>query len=492
MFDVEVGALESHAGSAGRFEIATLEDPEYSDCGCTLSVVVRAGEFAAGGRAFLIVVGAKVPDKLAVASGWESLLLQSDNIVRPSYFGSGCLSQGLLLPCSVVRRITCDDHDCGKADPYWHTAALGVAWPSPPAARIFVLDIGFDGSFSGSQYARTESLRPTVLGQFIKATDGLGLSSKPSDWVTLSRVDSGVSARSFKLATPKLAISDPGELFALLPRSIRVHQMLPKPLGASWGPGQAVSREYGYYVPTSAAAGLHEILQMFVGRHCFCNFTSIKKLDGLKKNIQKSQELQVWARQVQNWKRAEKTDCISSLPVHRAMRSLCYRRIFSIECRPSGHLTCIRIKGDGFLYHMIRFMVGSALAVLSGQLAMSNLRTAVAGKVCVDLSSYLAPAHGLVLLEQSLSHDWLARNSEKATASADDWLEERILPSIEEAWQPQNWIALACLLFSRMPSFRPALPLLRQVNILTSLGLACTSFKCRGLPRGSAALQSLG
>ncbi|CAJ1335780.1 unnamed protein product [Effrenium voratum] len=53
---------------------------------------------------------------------------------------------------------------------------------------------------------------------------------------------------------------------------------------------EAVSREYGYYVPTSAAAGLHEILQMFVGRHCFCNFTSIKKLDGLKKNIQKSQD----------------------------------------------------------------------------------------------------------------------------------------------------------------------------------------------------------
>ena len=52
-FPVVVLAVAKHKRSFGRFEVATVEDPEVPDSGCTLSVIVRTGGVQASGYSSL-------------------------------------------------------------------------------------------------------------------------------------------------------------------------------------------------------------------------------------------------------------------------------------------------------------------------------------------------------------------------------------------------------------------------------------------------------
>eukprot|EP00438_Fugacium_kawagutii_P036301 Skav214223 [mRNA] locus=scaffold856:39051:46271:+ [translate_table: standard] len=451
IFQVTVLKVTEHKKSSGRFEVVTVVDPEFADC--NLTVVVRAGEFKAGELAFLLPVGTKVPETLARRCGWEGLLAESDFVVKPSHFGKDYLSNGLLisvdvgfsfLPESFRRQLTLATSDLCNI-----TKALNLSKAFHPACgQSFLLEVGFDNSFFGSQCTGTEDERPTVVGQILGAVERLGLCDgkrRMSQWVALSRVDAGVSARSFKVTTPPLA-PGPGDVAKMIalevPGSICVHRAIPIPRGVQLSPAQRILREYGFYLPRECCdiSHLKGVLQSFEGDHCFANFTELKKLEGLKKKIQRDKELQTWAHQLQSWKRSRKTtdaDPVSTIKVHQAMQAACRRNIQSIvvETERSAGMMCIRIKGDGFLYNMVRYLVGSALAVVTGRLSPQTLRMALESSVCVDLSEHLAPAHGLVLLDQSLNARWMLQGSEVAARSADRFFQQQVLPKVQEAWR---------------------------------------------------------
>lgn len=482
-FPVVVLAVAKHKRSFGRFEVATVEDPEVPDSGCTLSVIVRTGEFKPQDTAVLLLIGTRVPEDLARQCGWEGLLAENDFVLKPYYFGRGYLSNGLLLPWP--EEFGASPLDSRSTGPLELTSFLKLRSAEELdkiSARSFMIEIGFDGSFHGSQSSGCDDLRPTVLGKLLKvlapldARDVSSGSAAPdheprpkrmSQWVALSRVDAGVRGRSFKVTTPPLLCRgsvDITEALAKLPSSIALHRVIPMPRGVELSPAFEIAREYGYYLPAailgdSSATCLDGILQDFCGSHCFGNFTDIKKLEGLKKKIRRSVPLQRFAHSLQSWKRsrrAPKADGIgwegwndstpvSSIPMHPDMRAACKRHVLSIavDVRRGGTddtqlkgLICIRVKGYGFLYNMIRYLVGSAVAVATGKLSSDVLATAIEGSICIDLSEFLAPAHGLVLLDQSLdSFSWASQASEVAAHSADEFLDQRLLPEIQKEWE---------------------------------------------------------
>ena len=231
-----------------------------------------------------------------------------------------------------------------------------------------------------------------------------------------------------------------------LPDGIQLHRAVLKPRGENIRHTYNVSREYGYFVPLALLEGdiqgLRDILKQFVGDHCFANFTELKKLEGLKKKIQRSPELQTWAHSLQSWKRARKESqysaaAISNLRVHRAMRAASERTIMAVnvEEAPGSNLACIRLQGDGFLYNMVRYIAGAALAVHSGRLSSHTLQTALQALQAVDLSEHLAPAWGLVLLRQYSDEPWISQDAQKAEASAETFMTLKLLPAIEETWE---------------------------------------------------------
>ena len=242
VYPVFVSEMVPHLTSNGRFELAILPDPDFPDC--QLSVVVRSGEFQKGDPAFLVVVGAQLPENLGKASGWDGLLSESGFVVKPTNFGRQYLSNGLLLPRTLVEDFAPED---ALIDPRALTTALRVEGPPTRfRAQSFLLEVaglsfsdifrfpieymlwdalqimysfrkstaqvGFDGScYYGSQSTGAEESRPTVLGRIMQAAEKLGWvcaqpGSRPgrSQWACLSRVDAGASARSFLLTTPPL------------------------------------------------------------------------------------------------------------------------------------------------------------------------------------------------------------------------------------------------------------------------------------------------
>ena len=435
----KVVSVVAHLKSRGRYEIAQVTNPECHEV--QLPVVIRQGDFLEGDTAYLLAVGTKVPPILAEKSGWQGLLEESDFVVRSAHFGRNVVSHGLLLPESLVQELAGDSEHLEEV--------LRLKWPrSVWRKRCFLLDLGFDGSFHGSQCTNSE--RPTVLGQIMEAMKRCGLLTDVvmSDWVALSRVDAGVSARSFKVSTqPLLPTENMVQILEKeLPKSIQVHQATPMPLGIKLNPAQeGVVREYGYYFladvfeDPSGLQSLESTLKGFCGSHCFANFTELKKLEGLKRKIQRSGELQRWAHRLQSWKRSRRGDAsisnISDIPVHRAMREACERSILSIrlevsESKTSSKMMCIRLRGHGFLYNMVRFMVGSALAASLGHLPRATLEKALAAEVAVDLSEMLAPAMGLVLLGQEVDLPWCQ------DARAEVY--EKLLVDIQKNWRPEG------------------------------------------------------
>ena len=208
VYSTHISEILPHTTSNGRFELALVPDPSFPEC--QLPVVVRSGEFCRGDAAFFVGVGAQIPKALSKASGWDGLLAETDYVVKQTYFGRRYLSNGLLLPSSVLRDFV-GEEDLG--DPERLTTALKVkAPPSAYRAHEFLLEIGFDGScYHGSQSTGAEDERPTVLGQIMRCAERLGWVSGQQDdratrslWACLSRVDAGASARSFLLTTPPL------------------------------------------------------------------------------------------------------------------------------------------------------------------------------------------------------------------------------------------------------------------------------------------------
>ena len=74
------------------------------------------------------------------------------------------------------------------------------------------------------------------------------------------------------------------------------------------------------------------------------------------------------------------------------------RTIWSVRVRRSGPRVTIEISGDGFLYKMVRLMVGAMTRVALNKMKADEI-TARLKSGCVDGSRFVAPAEGLYLVK---------------------------------------------------------------------------------------------
>lgn len=70
----------------------------------------------------------------------------------------------------------------------------------------------------------------------------------------------------------------------------------------------------------------------------------------------------------------------------------------SLRSGPEPGEIVLRFRGTGFLYRMVRFLVGSAVYVLRRRFSPEDLRRLLAGPAAVGAAPYCAPAAGLVLV----------------------------------------------------------------------------------------------
>lgn len=92
------------------------------------------------------------------------------------------------------------------------------------------------------------------------------------------------------------------------------------------------------------------------------------------------------------------------------------REIYSIDIEKSGTMLVFRFRGNGFLYHMIRILVGTLLIVGNGRRAPEEIETMLAAKDRTAAGPTV-PAHGLCLCALEYPADLTA--SEGAERSAE-------------------------------------------------------------------------
>ena len=96
------------------------------------------------------------------------------------------------------------------------------------------------------------------------------------------------------------------------------------------------------------------------------------------------------------------------------------REIYSIDILEEGTQLVIRIRGNGFLYHMIRIIVGTLLVIGNGRRAPADIRTMLAAKERTAAGPTV-PAHGLCLC--ALNYD----DSDMTDDARDDGTSETLV-----------------------------------------------------------------
>lgn len=76
----------------------------------------------------------------------------------------------------------------------------------------------------------------------------------------------------------------------------------------------------------------------------------------------------------------------------------CVRTIYSLEVEKNGDFITLRIRGNGFLYNMVRIITGTLLRVGGGQIEPEQIRQILAAKDR-GAAAETAPAHGLRLVK---------------------------------------------------------------------------------------------
>lgn len=76
-----------------------------------------------------------------------------------------------------------------------------------------------------------------------------------------------------------------------------------------------------------------------------------------------------------------------------------FRTIYSAVCSREGDVLRLRFHGDGFMYRMVRMLVGSACRVAAGRMSPAELQAPLLDPQCTARPLHCAPADGLYLLE---------------------------------------------------------------------------------------------
>lgn len=238
--------------------------------------------------------------------------------------------------------------------------------------------------YDGSNFAGLE-LQPgkkTIRGEIEKAL--FKLFKTRIKIISASRTDSGVHALSqvvnfrLKHSIPLSKIA--AALNSCLPKEIRVMKAEGKKLHARY---DAKSKEYEYLIyngqilppfyrklvwqvkPVLNLAAMRKAAMILVGKHDFSSFCAAKSDD--KDFIRKIKRITVRNRELIIW-RGSKFKVVS-----------------------------ISVKGTGFLYKMVRNMVGTLVEVGLGKLSLTDVKRILRSKDR-RLAGRTAPAHGLCLV----------------------------------------------------------------------------------------------
>eukprot|EP00929_Paragymnodinium_shiwhaense_P104518 TRINITY_DN69019_c0_g1_i1.p1 TRINITY_DN69019_c0_g1~~TRINITY_DN69019_c0_g1_i1.p1 ORF type:complete len:546 (-),score=104.48 TRINITY_DN69019_c0_g1_i1:300-1937(-) len=418
-----------HLEHKGRpVTVAHVEDPQFE--GGTLEMIVQADDSAAGEAAIVLLPGARPDPHLLTGHQFERAVANNDWEV-PRIFVGKASSYGILLHPPE-----------GLAPQQANLDEVLKVGSSNEVERRIVLRVGFVGTgFTGSELADCHSvcdvLRDALVKIGVVRPDRLKSFHRSKRWQTVSRTDSGVHARSFHLALPMLLLpagewtplTDCAWLTSRLNAELtegeegrlRVLQALPLPHEADLQRA-ADAREYRYYLPLSelgvdaapAKAALVCLLRACEGSHSFVNFTDIGNAGPLKKFCRDRQYLG-FVKRLYGWRRERKrsgfpagTNVLENpLRPPRLLNFLATRslqHVDAFECPDTG-MMCIKLLGDGFLYNMIRLLVGAAVAVVRGELPQEVFQRALVAEEMVDLSEFKAKAHGLVLFEQHFNDE---------------------------------------------------------------------------------------
>ncbi len=82
---------------------------------------------------------------------------------------------------------------------------------------------------------------------------------------------------------------------------------------------------------------------------------------------------------------------------NKKMKKSTVRRIDSLDISKKGKELVITVTGDGFLYNMVRILVGTLIEVGRGERAAASIPALFGGKR--EQAGFLAPAQGLCLME---------------------------------------------------------------------------------------------
>jgi tRNA pseudouridine38-40 synthase len=74
------------------------------------------------------------------------------------------------------------------------------------------------------------------------------------------------------------------------------------------------------------------------------------------------------------------------------------RTIFRASAKKSGSLLAIEFVGNGFLYKMVRMMVGAIIEHATGKISLANLRKRLISPRETRATRFVAPAEGLILV----------------------------------------------------------------------------------------------
>ncbi|CAE7526209.1 unnamed protein product [Symbiodinium natans] len=309
--------------------------------------------------------------------------------------GAGPRVLGLALTAVHLCRGRCQSTGRRSA----RAAVKCEATRSAEAHEKVALVIGYIGSkYHGLQIHYDEDVTQVVTIEWLlrEVLLSLGVISKSDaeslernlEWRHSSRTDAGVHACRLVI-TARLAVGRPDEegcypwlvsqLNDLLPDDVVVFAVRPVPasfdarFSCSW-------REYSYILPASALANqalqnVRRLLETFVGRHCFHNFTRLRA----------------------NRSRPGGGPKMHSVEIFRRTESkieACDADFLELPGFPQEFVQ-ITLQGNRFLYNQIRYVVGAVAAVSAGHLPEASLKAALRSPARFRFP--LAPSCGLLL-----------------------------------------------------------------------------------------------
>eukprot|EP00930_Biecheleria_cincta_P069551 TRINITY_DN5727_c2_g1_i1.p1 TRINITY_DN5727_c2_g1~~TRINITY_DN5727_c2_g1_i1.p1 ORF type:complete len:778 (-),score=103.49 TRINITY_DN5727_c2_g1_i1:69-2402(-) len=443
------------------FAVATVADQDFP--GEYLEILIEANSWSVGDDGILLPLGTRVSPS-AVSGHWSEKYLSCRGWEVHRIFIGDEESQGILLQLGLGNSSLPSCMPTNMID-----ILLSTDHPRRVERRV-VIEFSFDGSdFRGSEVSDCASVGGSVrdallcLGVIPAGREKSITRSKR--WQSVSRTDAGVHARSFVLALPSLSLNSqywrPGPmqceefraaLNAALPSSIRAIFMWGAPYSAQLR-SVATEREYCYYLPRTilgAPAGgsteeatLSRVLQHFKGESSFANFTDIGQCSQLERFYKGSKHADFIRRYYDCRRRrretgyAEGTQVDSTpLKVPAQLRFLTKRTVLAAElaASPDEAFLCLRIVASGFLYNMVRLLVGTACAVACGFLDEQILLRALAAEDIVDLTEFKACAAGLVLHRQHFDLSRAGWLTAPGGDYADQFLHDVILPAVKQSW----------------------------------------------------------